>query len=147
MRDRDVRNEIAQILADTAAFQEVRLGRLPENYGFAAGQLSAVVIEPKDGSDDDRWDGLDGIVTTSNVTLTFMFRDEDPQRCDDGVEQLFNTAKNALNGQSLAGLTMPPKTRFTSWRFSPPRAPERRLVANFMYQYLDDRWNEFDQSD
>jgi hypothetical protein len=76
----------------------------------------------------------------------FFFRDEDPQIRDEGVELLFNTAADALNGQSLGGLTLPDFTRFTSWRWNAPTAPERSIQTTFQYQYIIEGWSGADET-
>ena len=83
-------------------------------------------------------------MVTSRVTITLLYRCEDPQLRDEGAELLFDTAANALNGQSLATLTLPDTTKFTAWRWLPPTPPERRIQASFTYQYIIDGWDSYD---
>lgn len=144
MRDRDVRDAIAAALEATNAFDAggVWLWGLPEDYGTGTSVRAAASIQPQSSTSDDRFDadGMTGIIVTSIVSITLFYRDEDPQIRDEGVELLFNTAADALNGQSLAGLTFPDFTRFTSWRWNPPAPPERQIAATFTYQYLVEGW-------
>ena len=117
---------------ETAAFDAVWIWGLPEDYGTGASSLAAAAIEPESSTQDDRWDAatVGGLVVTSRVTITFLYRHEDPQLRDEAAELLFDTAANALNGQCLAGLTLPQLTRFVSWRWEKPIAPERRITAS-----------------
>ena len=146
MRDRDVRNAIQSALQATGAFDGVWIWGLPDNRGSGASQLAAAAIEPQSSSQNDLWDGgpETSLVVTSTVVITLLFRCEDPQLRDEGVELLFDTAANALNGQSFAELTLPDTTRFTSWRWEKPEAPERRISATFSYQYIVEGWSEYD---
>ena len=145
-RDRDVRNAIQSALVETAAFDAVWIWGLPEDYGTGASSLAAAAIEPSSSDQTDRWDDAPagGLLVTSLVTITFLYRHEDPQLRDEAVELLFDTAANALNGQCLAGLTLPALTRFVSWRWEKPTAPERRITSTFSYQYIVEGWNAYD---
>ena len=107
MHDRDVRNAIQSALEATGAFDGVWIWGLPDNRGSGASQLAAAAIEPQSSSQNDLWDGgpETSLVVTSTVVITLLFRCEDPQLRDEGVELLFDTAANALNGQSFAELT------------------------------------------
>ena len=68
----------------------------------------------------------------------------DPQLRDEGAELLLDTAANALNGQSLAGLTLPQTARVIQWDWQPPTVPERRINCVFSYQYIDEGWDAYD---
>lgn len=148
LRDRDVRNAIRDALESTNAFDGVYLQGHPEDRGERSGNLRAVAIEPAETAVSDSWDDREGaLLMTSRITLTFLSRHEDPLVRDETAEQLLNLAANALNGQSLAGLTLPPRTRFQSWTWHRANAPERRIVAVFEYQYLVEGWSELDISE
>jgi len=148
MRDRDVRNAIQAALMATGAFDGVWIWGLPEDYGTGSSQLAAAAIEPVSSQQDDRWDGGSetGLCISSTVNITLLYRHEDPQLRDEGAELLLDTAANALNGQSLAGLTLPDLTRFTGWRWQKPTPPERQITATFSYQYIVEGWSDFDVS-
>lgn len=145
-RDRDVRNAIQAALVETGAFDSVWVWGLPEDYGCGASSLAAAAIEPLSSDQTDRWDDASqgSLLVTSLVTITLLYRHEDPQLRDEAVELLFDTAADALNGLSLAGLTLPNLTRFVSWRWEKPAAPERRISATFSYQYIVDSWTSYD---
>jgi hypothetical protein len=148
MRERDVRNAIQTMLVATNAFDGVYVWGMPEDYGSGASLLAIAAIEPQSSTQDDRWDAATtgGLVITSRLTLTFLARNEDPQLRDESVELLLDTAADTLNGQSLAGLTLPQLTRFVSWRWETPIAPERRIITTFSYQYIVDGWDEYDET-
>jgi hypothetical protein len=145
-RDRDVRNAIQTALIETGAFDAVGIWGLPEDYGTGASALAAAAIEPASSDQTDRWDDATagGLLITSTVTITFLYRHEDPQLRDEAVELLFDTAANALNGQCLADLTLPGLTRFVSWRWEKPEPPERRITSTFSYQYIVEGWDAYD---
>jgi hypothetical protein len=147
-RDRDVRNAIKTLLDATGAFDSdgVWITGMPEDSGSGSSIAAAAAIEPVSSTQDDRWDGVaeTGLVITSTVAITLIYRNEDPQLRDEGAELLLDTAANALNGQSLAGLTLPDLTRFLSWAWVSPTAPERKIRAQFQYQYLVEGWGGAD---
>lgn len=146
MRDRDVRNAIQEALVATGEFDEVSLAGVPETWGSGASDLAAAFIEPATEQDTTRWDDAqDGdMIVTSVAKITFAARNSDAQLCDEAVERLHNIAANALNGTSLADLTMPAMTRFQSATWLKRTAPERRIETRFSYQYLVSGWNAFD---
>ena len=146
MRDRDVRDAIQVALIATGNFDGVWLWGLPETYGTGSSEATAAAIEPVSSTQEDRWDSEPGggLIVTSTVRLTLLNRNEDPQLRDEGAELLLDTAANALNGQSLAGLTLPPLTRLTGWSWVPPTHPERRITATFTYAYIVEGWDEYD---
>jgi len=143
LRDRDVRNAIQAALQATNAFDGVFLWGLPANYGSGASNAAIAVIQPDSGKLDDIWDGSTemGLVGTGNVTLSVCSRNEDPQLRDEAAELLLDTAADAINGQGLAGLTMPDKTRVTAWKWREPAAPDRWITATVVYQYIVETWS------
>jgi hypothetical protein len=145
-RDRDVRNAIQSALVETGAFDSVWIWGLPDDCGTGASLLAAAAIEPASSNQTDHWDATPGggLLITSLVTITFLYRHEDPQLRDEAVELLFDTAADALNGQCLAGFTLPGLTRFMSWRWEKPAAPERRIASIFSYVYVVEGWDAYD---
>ncbi len=147
-RDRDVRNAIQAVLVATGAFDPnaVWIWGLPEDYGTGASSLAAAAIEPFSSEQTDAWDDVPvaGLVVKSLVTITFLYRDDDAQLRDEACELLFDTAANALNGRKLADFTLPALTRFVSWRWEEPTAPERRITATFSYVYIVEGWAAYD---
>jgi len=146
VRDRDVRDAIHDSLVATGAFDTVWIWGLPEVYGTGASQLAAAAIEPESSTQDDRWDSqlAGGLVITSRVKITLLARGDDPQLRDEAAELLLDTAANALNGQSLAGFTMPAWTRVTGWNWQPATPPERRIAVSFSYAYIVEGWDSYD---
>jgi len=144
-RDRDVRNAIRAALLATEAFDACPLSMA---FEVPTSQFTAAVVEPISGVQNDPWDSQPGggLVVTSTVRITFLARHDDPQLRDELVEDLFNTSANALNGQSLACLTLPGLTRFASWNWQPETPPERRIVAMFSYQYIVEGWDSYDET-
>ena len=149
MRDRDVRNAIQGVLVATGAFDGVYVWGLPEDHGSGASNAALAVIQPESSTQEDRWDAapVGGLLITSRVTITLIFRGEDAQVRDEAAELLFDTAATALNGQSLAGLTLPQLTRFVSWRWEKPAPPERRISSIFSYQYIVEGWDSYDTAE
>lgn len=148
-RDRDVRNAIQTALIQTGAFDAVWMWGMPEDYGSGASNLAVAAIEPSSSDQLDRWDyaPAGGLLISSRVNIKLLYRHEDPQLRDEAVELLFDVAANALNGQCLAGLTLPQLTNFTSWRWEKPAAPERQITAMFSYHYILEGWNSYDTSE
>ncbi len=145
-RDRDVRDAIQTALVATNAFDGVFLWGKPEDYGSGASLALIAVVEPESSTQDDRWDTqtTGGLLVTSRVTITLYARAEDPQIRDEAVELLLDITANALNGQSLAELTLPGLTRVVSWRWAPPAPPERMIPVIFSYQYIVEGWEAYD---
>jgi hypothetical protein len=151
-RDRDVRNAIQTALASTNAFDmasggsAVYLWGLPEDHGSPASQQAAAFIVPMSSRQEDLWDAAPagGLVITTRVGIILCYRDDDAQLRDEGAELLLDTAANALNGQSLAGLTFTQTTRIVQWDWQQVTVPERRINATLSYQYIVERWDDYD---
>lgn len=147
-RDRDVRDAVQVALLATNAFDPdaVFIWGLPEDYGTGASKVCAAVLVPQSSRQEDLWDSAPagGLVITSRLGITLLYRNEDPQARDEGAELLLDTAANALNGQSLAGLTFPQMTRIIQWDWQPVTVPERRIQAILTYQYIVEGWESYD---
>ena len=146
-RERDVRNAINDALIATGAFSDVWITGLPERYGQGASDLTAAAIEPVGTSFTMGWDAaLAGDLDyTATCSVTLLARHPDPQLRDELAEQLLDYLHNAINGQSLAGFTLPQKTIVTGWRWQPAAPPERRIAATVSFAYLV-TWDSFDTS-
>jgi hypothetical protein len=143
-RERDVRQVVHDLLEQTGAFDEVYLTGLPERRGGRSGNSRLVCIEPAETSQSEPWDDLGGdLLLTCRLNLVFLSRHEDPQIRDETAELLLNVAANALGGNSLAGATIPSRTRIQSWTWQAPSAPERRITAVLQYEYLVTGWAGF----
>jgi len=149
VRDRDVRNAIHDALVATGAFDGVVLWGLPEEYGSAASQLALAAIEPDSSEQRDEWDSqpAGGLTVHSRVKITLLLRADDPVLRDEAAELLVDTVANALNGQSLAGLTLPAWTRVTGWQWQPAVPPERRITVSCNYAYIVEGWNAYDTTE
>jgi hypothetical protein len=152
-RDRDVRNAVKAALIATEAFDLMPSGDsavwiwgLPEDYGTGSSIQAAAAIIPQSSRQEDLWDAASagGLVITSRLGIALLYRHEDPQLRDEGTELLLDFAANALNGQSLAGLTFPQTTRIVQWDWQAPTVPERRINAILSYQYIVEGWDEYD---
>ena len=84
-------------------------------------------------------------MVTSLVTITFLYRHEDPQLRDEAAELLFDTAADALErpvpGRPHACRISHDSRRGAGRRPSPP---ERRIIASFSYQYIVEGWDSYD---
>jgi hypothetical protein len=150
MRDRDVRAAIADVLSATGAFD---IGGVwlwsPEDLGRGTSVGRGCQIEPGNSTVTDPWDAqtAGGLVIMSQVQITLLYRDEDAQKRDEGAENLLQQCQNALNGQSLVGLTLPALTRFQSWSWVRAQPPERQIICTFQYSYIVEGWDNFDTTE
>jgi hypothetical protein len=146
-RERDVRNAIKDALVATGAFSDVWLAGLPESYGQGASDLTAAAIEPLSTRLASGWDAgpSGGLDYMSELTVSLLARHPDPQLRDELAEQLLDFLINAINGQSLAGFTIPQHTMITAWRWLPTKPPERRITATVGFAFLV-TWDSFDTS-
>ena len=150
-RERDVRNAVQTLLQATGQFDPNGVWLFsPEDQGEGTDATNACWIEPFASELSDPWDAQTGggVIVSARLRITFASRADDPQKRDEAVELLFNAAANALDGQTLvAGFTLPAFTRFVSWTWLEPDAPERRIVSIFSYQYELEGWGGFDLSE
>jgi hypothetical protein len=146
-RERDIRNAVKQALVATGAFSDVWIMGLPEDYGQVASSLTAAAIEPVSTRLKNGWDAAPAgaLDYTSELSVTLLARNPDPQLRDEQVEQLLNFLINAVNGQSLANFTVPQHTVISSWQWLAPKPPERRISASLGFAYLVS-WDGFDTS-
>jgi hypothetical protein len=145
-RDRDVRNAIVTALTATNQFNGVFVWGLPEDYGSGASAEAFAAVIPMSSRQEDLWDAAPagGLVITSRVAIVLAYRHIDPQLRDEAAELLVDTTANALNGQSLAGLTLPQTARVIQWDWQAVTVPERRINCVFSYQYIVEGWDEYD---
>lgn len=146
-RERDVRNAIKDILVATGAFSNVWLTGPPQDFGQGASELTAAAIEPVSTRLASGWDAAPsgGLGYTCQLTVSLLARQSDPQLRDELAEQLLDFLINAVNGQSLAGFTIPQLTMVTSWQWQAPVPPERCITATVRFTYLV-TWESFDTS-
>lgn len=145
-RDRDIRNAMVAALEATNAFDAIYTTGLPKFDDKSAEDLLVVSIQPIDWSESDAYDDAPAgyMQIEGRVRFVFVARAQDEQARDDSVEDLLDFARNALNAQSLAELTMPTWTKFISGKWEDPAPPERKITAVFMYRYLVPTWTDFD---
>jgi hypothetical protein len=141
-----VRNAVVTALQATNAFDGVFVWGLPEDHGTGSSKQAEAIVTPQSSRQEDLWDAAPagGLVITSQVAITLFYRNEDPQLRDEGAELLLDTTANALNGQSLGGLTFPQTTRITQWNWPPPASVERQIQTVLSYQYIVEGWESYD---
>lgn len=144
-RERDIRNHMKELLTATNAFDDVLLGRDAEEYAAAAIGRSCNIAQAET-REKPLWDQGDEVEVYCRIKVTFTGRDEDELLRDDSAERLYNVAQNALNGVSLASLTLPHFTRFESANWQKPAHPCRQIEAVFGCKYLTDD-NAFDATE
>lgn len=146
-RERDFRNALEAALVATGQFSEVTLKGLPENYGEAASDLTAVSIQPHSTQIRTGWDAAlgGGRVFQCQLVVTILARHSDPVLGDELAEQLLNTLRNVADGGVLvAGFNEPQRTQVTGWQWKTRTDVERRIAAILTYDYLQDGWNGAD---
>lgn len=145
-RDRDVRNAIVAALKATNAFDAIYTTGLPNFDDQSAEDVLAASIQPIEWVEIDAYDDAPAGYSQieSRLRLVFVARTEDPQVRDDSVEDLLEFARNALNAQVLAGITLPEWTKFASGKWEDPAPPERKITTVFTYRYLVSTWANFD---
>lgn len=147
-RDRDIRNAMRDLIDATGDCDVVTCAGLPEDQAYPGAATKCVNIEPLNYIDDDLCEGADGpiLLRTGTAKVTFMATDEDGAVRDETVERLYHSACDVCNGISVAGLTYPAKTRFSTLRWLAAKPPERRGEATFTYQY-EVGANDFDATE
>ena len=147
-RDRDVRNAIQAALTETGAFDAVWIWGLPEDYGTGASNLAAPrssrrrATRPIAGT--TRPTG--GLLVTSLVTITLLYRHEDPQLRDEAAELLFDTAAERLTASAWPGSRCRSSRDSCRGAGRSQHAPERRITASFSYHYIVEGWDSYDAS-
>lgn len=139
-RDRQILKAIGTLLTATGAFDEVRTSGLPADRGLPSSDGKLVVLDLDQWQDRDRSDDPDATPQDRDVTFLcyVCVRMEDPDMRDDELDRLVQTATNAINGQSVLGVTLPEWTRLLAGKWMPPTAPERRVICRGSFRYLLD---------
>lgn len=143
-----IRSDIQDRLERTKAFDVVR-GRLPEDVGFSGGAGRAACVEPAAGHQKPQWDGGEdtGIRVDDTVAVTLIARDNNPEVCDDVAGELLEHLKDAVDGQSLAEITVADLTYVASWSYLKPTSPERRVRCVVQYTLIREGWGGAEESD
>lgn len=148
-REHDVRQGAIDLLIATNQFDDVYHYSAPEDRGQKAGDLRAALVTPARSSYSVEWDdvttGQPYCRHTFNVVV--MARHDDPVTRDGMADQLMAVAMNALNGQSLAGLTNVQQTIVSDSIWLPEKPPERQVRLTVQTAYFTPGWNSFNTSD
>lgn len=139
-RGRDIRSAIRDLLIDTGAFGGVYLsGPYPPDV-----VTQAWVVPSKDAHQFDA-DYGGAVVVRGAMEIHYAARDVDPDVIDQTIDRLFDVSCNAINGQSLAGITFPAFTQVTKSRWI--EKPPIRLIATVEYAYIAETWTSFNTDD
>ncbi len=140
LRDFDVISAARDALAATGEFDGVYPGGLPEEEGATAGDTYAAYLavrdwdEPTEFADDEF--SADSGCRRVRYRLTLAVRRDDREERDRDLDRLFGVAANALDGVSLADLTLPRLTRLRRGTWEKPVPPERRMTCWGEFAYL-----------
>jgi len=145
----DVRMGAVALLEATGAFDEVYPYSMPEERGRRAGDRCVAVVEPAPGRASTIGDDLSTgeAIVTMRFVVTVIARHEDAQVRDRKANRLIGIVQNALNGRSLAGLTLAQKTWVREWTWERETPPERRIRLNAEADYLAPAWVGFNTDD
>lgn len=115
----------------------------------AADRIPAAIITPLSGEEMDFADDTDDVRNdaTSVFNLTLIVRSTEPRERFDLLDQLRSAVQNAINGKSLANLTVPAFTRVRRWQYQPAKDPEKRLVLTVEFRYIVAGHDDHDESD
>jgi hypothetical protein len=138
--DWDVLTAIRDAIAATGEFDGVFMSDLPEERGRSGGDHNAAWVSPQTWEESSDFEDPGQTVLTRKVgwTLTLMVRRQDPEARDRELTRLLSVAQNAVDGQSVGGLTLPAWTRLKSGRYEKARPPERRLISSGTFAYQVD---------
>lgn len=148
-REHDVREAAIGLLVATGQFDGVYHYSAPEERGQSAGDLRAAVVAPASGSESLQWDDVTAGSPLCKTTflVTVMARDDDPATRDGTADLLLSVVRNALNGQSLAGLTFNQDTMAVNHTWLRETPPERQIRITVQASYEAPSWNEFNTSE
>ena len=143
-RDRSFLRLIATLLRATDEFQDVTTSGLPEDVGRSAESYRHASLELT-GFEETPY-GTDHTYVPRLRTVTFVLtigvRDQDSDVRDDELDRLGNIAKNAINGQSLAGANYPALTYLgRKGSYLSMKGIERRLQIAGTFAYDVPDWN------
>lgn len=147
--DWDIMEDIQTRLEATGQFDGVHLTGPPTYQQVAASEDVTAWLQLVDWDEDDSRDDLDNVEVTRRVhwTLTIAVRFAEGERRDRELSRLTSVAQNALNGKSLAGITLPGLTRLRRGRFDEPNTPERRTIITGEFLYLIEGFGGHDAAD
>ena len=135
--DFSILNDARDRLAALGVFDGVYRSALPEDKGQSSGDKLAAVVAPGDWDEVDERNDEETVQSTRRVrwALTLIARDDDPELREAALDDLLSASQNALDGVSLAGVTIPDWTRLRRGRYEPSQSPEQRMtvVGEFAY--------------
>lgn len=131
-------------LVETGVFDAVYRSALPESRGRSSADRIVAVVTPSDWEQTDESDDEDTVQSTRRArwTLTIIVREEDPETRERLLDQLLTTSQNALDGQTLGGITIPDWTRLRRGRYEPPVDVEQRMVVTGEFAYWIQGFNQ-----
>jgi hypothetical protein len=140
-RDYQFLRILADLLAATDEFDEVRTGGLPELQGASAAADRLACLELAGWEDRDNYDDPDSVpqIRTVHYWLHLLVRAEDPDLRDDETDRLLAVAVNTLNGVALGATSYPNKSRLSRGHWLDAAGPERRMkvAGQFVYEVDD----------
>jgi hypothetical protein len=148
MRDWDVLDSIISTLQGTGSFDGVYPAAEPEQQGKPADDRLAAVVAPRDWEEVDDSDDPTTVQSTRRIRygLVLIARDADAEARARALDQLLAVAQNALDGQSIGGLTIAGWTRLRRGRYLDPTPPEQRMEVIGETAYFVDGWTGHDAS-
>ena len=147
-RDWDVFESISTLLAATNEFDNIYRSALPESNGQRSEDQLAACVAPRDWDEVDDADNASTQQIKRSVrwTLTLMVREDDPEIRERYLDRLLNIAMTAIDGKSLAGLTIPAWTKLRKGSYELPNAPEQRMTCQGEFVYWIDGFGSHDAS-
>lgn len=139
-RDYSIFCAIAAALEATGEFRAVVVGEKPDvsRTQFGAQATPAAVVSPLSFREPGTWDdfGDESSERTGQTMVTLVARSADESERIDLLDRLAQVAANAINGQRLAGITLPGKTRVAAGNYLPAADPEKHLILTVEWSYL-----------
>lgn len=139
-RDYSILRAAAALLEETGQFATCRVGErpAPNRSDFGAEAVPAAVLSPGSFAEADDWDDAGDVHAEreGSATLTLVVRDDEDEARIDLLDRLCSAACAAINGRSLAGATIPGKTRVSAGRWLDAAGPEKHLALTVRYSYL-----------
>lgn len=131
VRDPDILDDIQARLKAIGLFDNVYRSALPEDRGQSASDNMAAAVAMNEWQEiDDADDGPNlRLQRTVRWTLTLFVREDDPQVRERKLDKLLAASQKALDGKSLAGVTVPDWTRLRRGTYQTPASPEQRMTV------------------
>lgn len=145
-----IRDDVIARLAATDQFATVWSGGLHDFQGAASGSLLIACVEPVREDISAPWDAADDgdLEVRGRLHVTLICRADTTDARDALAARLAAIVRNAINGRSLAGLTLPQFTLVSriNWLKPARNQPwqERHVELLLDYRYLEPGWNAAD---